>query len=133
LLLGFKTELKVNNQQRTLLVKHVGTARHAWNWGLDLTKIILNNNRTCQPEEKIKFPTAIELHKWLNRLVKPDNPWYYESSKCAPQYALRQLRDAWDRCFKKIAGAPKFKKKGKHDSFTLDGSIKVENFLSLDG
>jgi putative transposase len=128
LLLGFKTELKVNNQQRTLLAKHVGTARHAWNWGLDLTKIILNNNRTCHREEHIKFPTAIELHKWLNRLVKPDNPWYYESSKCAPQYALRQLRDAWNRCFKKIAGAPKFKKKGRHDSFTLDGSIKVEHF-----
>lgn len=128
MLLGFKTELKVNNQQRTLLAKHVGTARHAWNWALDLTKAILNNNKTCQPEEKIKFPTAIELHKWLNRLVKPNNKWYYESSKCAPQYALRQLRDAWDRCFKKIAGAPKFRKKGKHDSFTLDGSILIEHF-----
>jgi putative transposase len=128
LLLGFKTELKVNNQQRTLLAKHVGTARHAWNWALDLTKAILNHNKTCYSEEKIKFPTAIELHKWLNRLVKPNNLWYYESSKCAPQYALRQLRDAWDRCFRKIAGAPKFKKKGRHDSFTLDGSIKVEHF-----
>jgi putative transposase len=128
LLLGFKTEVKVNNRQRTLLTKHAGTARHAWNWALDLTQAILNNNKNCQSEEKIKFPTAIELHKWLNRLVKPDNPWYYESSKCAPQYALRQLRDAWDRCFKKIAGAPKFKKKGRHDSFTLDGSIKVDHF-----
>jgi putative transposase len=128
LLLGFKTELKVNNRQRTLLAKHAGTARHAWNWGLGLTKAILDNNKKCQPLEKIKFPTAIELHKWLNRLVKPDNPWYYESSKCAPQYALRQLRDAWARCFKKIAGSPKFKKKGRHDSFTLDGSIKVEHF-----
>jgi putative transposase len=128
MLLGFKTELKLNNKQRTLLAKHAGTARHAWNWGLDLTKAILNNNKTCHREEKIKFPTAIELHKWLNRLVKPDHPWYYESSKCAPQYALRQLRDAWDRCFQKIAGAPKFKKKGRHDRFTLDGSIKVDHF-----
>jgi putative transposase len=127
LLLGFKTELKVNNRQRTLLTKHAGTARHAWNWALDLTQAILNNNKNCQGEEKIKFPTAIELHKWLNRLVKAENPWYYESSKCAPQYALRQLRDAWDRCFQKIAGAPKFKKKGRHDSFTLDGSIKIDH------
>ena len=128
MLLGFKTELKLNNKQKTLLAKHAGTARHAWNWGLDLTKAILNNNKSCHSEEKIKFPTAIELHKWLNRLVKPDNQWYYESSKCAPQYALRQLRDAWDRCFKKIAGAPKFKKKGRHDSFTLDGAIKLDHF-----
>jgi len=46
-------------------------------------------------------------------------------SKCAPQWALRALSDAWKRCFKKIAKPPKFKKKGKQDSFTLDGSLKV--------
>ncbi|NEP83363.1 MAG: helix-turn-helix domain-containing protein, partial [Okeania sp. SIO3B3] len=29
MLLGFKTELHPNNQQKTLLAKHAGTARHA--------------------------------------------------------------------------------------------------------
>jgi putative transposase len=38
LLLGFKTELKINNKQKTRLLQHAGTARHAWNWGLALTK-----------------------------------------------------------------------------------------------
>jgi putative transposase len=33
MLLGFKTELKLNNTQRTQLAKHCGVARHAWNWG----------------------------------------------------------------------------------------------------
>jgi hypothetical protein len=33
MLLGFKTQLKLNNQQRTDLLKHCGVARHAWNWG----------------------------------------------------------------------------------------------------
>ncbi|MCA1991465.1 MAG: transposase [Coleofasciculus sp. S288] len=127
MLLGFKTELKLNKLQRVLLAKHAGTARHAWNWGLSLTKQILDNNK-ANPDDKIKFPTAIDLHKWLVALVKPNNPWYYEVSKCAPQYALRQLREAWDRCFKKVSGAPRFKKKGRKDSFTLDGSIKVEHF-----
>jgi putative transposase len=127
MLLGFKTELKLNKSQQVLLLKHAGTARHAWNWGLGLTKQILENNK-ANPDDKIKFPSAIDLHKWLVALVKPVNPWYYEVSKCAPQYALRQLREAWDRCFKKVAGAPRFKKKGKKDSFTLDGSIKVEHF-----
>jgi putative transposase len=60
-------------------------------------------------------------------LVKPENQWYYQVSKCAPQYALRALAEAWKRCFKKIAKAPKFKKKGKHDSFTLDGSLKCDH------
>jgi putative transposase len=127
MLLGFKTELKLNNTQRTILSKHAGTARHAWNWGLGLTQQILDNNKSS-PDDKIKFPTAIDLHKWLVALVKPNNPWYYEVSKCAPQYALRQLREAWDRCFKKVSGVPRFKKKGRKDSFTLDGSIKVEHF-----
>jgi putative transposase len=127
MLLGFRTQLKLNNSQRILLSKHAGTARHAWNWGLGLTKQILDNNK-ANPSDKIKFPTAIDLHKWLVALVKPSNPWYYEVSKCAPQYALRQLREAWDRCFKKVSGVPRFKKKGRKDSFTLEGSMKVEHF-----
>ncbi|GCL48447.1 transposase, IS607 family protein [Microcystis aeruginosa NIES-3787] len=51
MLLGFKTELKLNNQQRSLLAKHAGTARHAWNWGLALTKQILDHNQ-ANPDEK---------------------------------------------------------------------------------
>ena len=43
----------------------------------------------------------------------------------APQYALRYLSVAWKRCFTKVSGQPKFKKKGRDDSFTLDGSITV--------
>ena len=124
MLLGFKTELKVNSSQKILLAQHTGVARHAWNWGLRLTKNILDNNQN-QPEDKIKFPTSIDLHKWLVALVKPENPWYYSVSKCAPQYALRHLRTAWDDCFKKLNQPPRFKKKGKNDSFTLDGSIAL--------
>lgn len=127
MLLGFKTQLKLTNTQRSQLARHAGTARHAWNWGLALTKQILDHNR-AKPEEKIKFPSAIDLHKWLVALVKPENLWYYEVSKCAPQYALMHLREAWDRCFKRVSGVPRFKKKGRHDSFSLDGSIKLEHF-----
>lgn len=130
MLLGFKTKLKLNNRQRTELLKHAGVARHAWNWGLGLTKQILDHNK-ANSEDKIKFPSGIDLHKWLVALVKPENPWYFEVSKCAPQYALRDLRIAWDRCFKKISGAPKFKKKGRSDSFELDGAIKIRGACKI--
>ncbi|MBD2290098.1 IS200/IS605 family element transposase accessory protein TnpB [Microcystis wesenbergii FACHB-1317] len=126
MLLGFKTELKLNNQQSSLLAQHAGTARHAWNWGLALTKQILDHNK-ANPDDKIKFPTAIDLHKWLVALVKSEHDWYYKVSKYAPQYALRALADAWKRCFKKIAKPPRFKKKGKQDSFTLYGGIKCDH------
>jgi len=124
MLLGFKTQLKLNSCQSVALTQHAGTARHAYNWGLALCKQILDNNKT-NPEEKIKFPTAIDLHKWLVALVKPELPWYYKVSKCAPQYSLRALSDAFGRFWKKQGGYPRFKKKGRNDSFTLDGTIKV--------
>jgi putative transposase len=123
-LLGFKTELKLNNQQRKALIQHCGVAPHAWNWGLALTKQILDHNK-ANPDSKIKFPTAIDLHKWLVALVKSENEWYYEVSKSTPQQALMALREAWKRCFNKTAGVPKFKKKGKRDSFTLEGTVKI--------
>lgn len=124
MLLGFKTELKLNDRQRTQLAKHCGVARHAWNWGLWLTKNILDHNKS-HPDEKLKFPTAIDLHKLLVALVKPENPWYYECSKSTPQQALMALREAWKRCFNRTAGVPRFKKKGRRDSFTLEGTVKI--------
>ncbi|WP_293073226.1 hypothetical protein [Okeania sp. SIO3B5] len=96
-----------------------------------LTKNILNHN-AGNPNNKLKFPTSIDLHKLLVAMVKPQNYWYYEVSKTAPQYALRYLSVAWKRCFNRVSGQPKFKKKGRDDSFptecyanTLDGSISV--------
>ena len=123
---SFKTKLKVNNQQKTILAKHAGVARHAYNWGL----------ATCMSEyqETKKRPSAITLHKRLVAEVKSINPWYYEVSKCAPQQALRDL----ERAFKNFLtipsrGFPKFKKKGRKDSLYLEGSIKIfqGNYIQL--
>lgn len=130
MLLGFKTELKLKNFQRTVLQKHCGVSRHAWNWGLALTRAILEHNK-INPDSKIKFPTAIDLHKYLVALVKPENPWYYQCSKSAPQSALRDLSTAWKRCFKKISSQPRFKKKGKNDSFSLEGTCKIKDSFTI--
>ena len=40
----------------------------------------------------------------------------------------RQLARAWKRAFKKTSKPPRFKKKGRADSFTLDGAIELEHF-----
>ncbi|NET42410.1 RNA-guided endonuclease TnpB family protein [Okeania sp. SIO2B3] len=123
---SFKTKLKLKLQQKTILAKHAGVARHAYNWGL----------ATCikEYEETKKRPSAITLHKRLVAEVKSINPWYYEVSKCAPQQALRDL----ERAFKNFLTIPKrgfpvFKKKGKKDSFYLEGSIKIlkGNYIKL--
>jgi putative transposase len=125
-MLSFKTELDLNNKQKSLMAQHAGCARFAWNWALAKTKEILDYNQN-NPDNKQKFPTAIDLHKSFIAEVKSQHEWLYKSSKCAPQQALRDLRVAWDRCFRKIAKTPKFKKKGVKDGFYLEGSIKVES------
>ncbi len=74
------------------------------------------------------------MHKRLVAEVKSQNPWYYQVSKCAPQQALRDLERALKN-FLTIpkSGFPKFKKKGKKDSFYLEGSIKIlkGNYIKL--
>jgi len=126
---GYKTELDPNNAQRTLLLKHAGCARFAYNWGL--TRKIA----TYKAGEKV--PSAIDLHKELNALKPTQFPWMYEVSKCAPQEALRDLDTAYANFFRKVkskkigqlkgkVGFPKFKKKSKAiGAFRLTGSIKV--------
>ncbi|MCP2730970.1 hypothetical protein NJ959_21310 [Symplocastrum sp. BBK-W-15] len=41
-----------------------------------LCQNILTHNREY-PLEKLKFPTAIDLHKLLVAMVKSEKPWYY--------------------------------------------------------
>lgn len=114
---AYRYELKPNQNQLTLLKKHAGCARFAYNWGLAERKRFW--------EEEGRTANAIELHRQLNQLKKSDFPWMYEVSKCAPQEALRDLDRAFRNFFAGRAKFPTFKKKGKHDSFRLTGTIKV--------
>lgn len=121
----YKTEIIVNNKQKTLLLQHLGAARWAFNWALVKKKEAF--------DKKEKIPNAIDLHKELNKLKKTIIPWMYNSSKTAPQNALRDCDRAFEnfftRCRKKVKGKkgfPKFKsKKNEKKSFRLNGSIRV--------
>ncbi|HEY3992703.1 MAG TPA: RNA-guided endonuclease TnpB family protein [Ktedonobacteraceae bacterium] len=126
---GYTTELDMNNQQRTLCLKHAGCARFAYNWGL----------ARKQETYKLsgKMPSAMELHKHLNALKASAFPWMYEVSKCAMQEALRDLDVAYKQAFRRLAekkagkksvkvGWPRFKSRSKGiGSFRLTGAIHV--------
>ena len=116
---SYKTELRPNNKQTTMLKKHCGTARFAYNWMLGLLKEDYESNNS-----QLK-PNAFQMHKLLNSKKKSEFPWMYEVSKCAPQFALRQCQDAYKRFFKKQSRFPRFKKKGCKDSYTVDGSSQI--------
>ncbi len=126
---GYKTELDLNNEQRTACLKHAGAARFAYNWGLARSQEVYRLTG--------KRPTAIELHKELNALKPTAYPWMYDVSKCAPQEALRDLEQAYKHFYRKLKlkkigrfsgkpGFPTFKKRSKAiGSFRLTGSLKV--------
>jgi putative transposase len=126
---GYKTELDLSNEQRTACMKHAGASRFAYNWGLAQSQEVYRTTG--------KRPTAIDLHKQLNALKPSEFPWMYETSKCAPQEALRDLEQAYRNFFRRVGllkqgkwrgklGFPKFKKRSKAiGSFRLTGSIKV--------
>jgi putative transposase len=126
---AYKTELDPTCHQVEQLLQHAGCARYAYNWGL--RKKIEAYKATG------KSPSAIDLHRELNALkTKPQEDggvsWMYESSKCAPQEALRNLDAAYKSFFRrckagaKRKGFPRFKsRKNGIGSFRLTGSIRA--------
>ncbi len=123
---GYKTELDLNNQQRTRCWQHAGCARFAYNWGLARKQAAYAARQAAADPQSVKIPTAMDLHKALNALKPTAFPWMYQSSKCAPQEALRDLDTAFSNFFARRAKYPKFKKRSKGiGSFTLTGAIHV--------
>lgn len=139
MLKSVKIRLELNNKQVTMARQHAGVSRHAYNWGVDVCQKAFENNE--------KMPSAITLHKRLVAEVKKENKWYYDSSKCSPQQALRNLETAYKnfhnrqkksgyKLLKKIKkngevktvleGLPQYKRKGVRDSFYLEGAIRVD-------
>lgn len=126
---AYKTELALNNKQVTACKRHAGAARWAYNWGL------------ARKQEAYKAtgksPYAVELHRELNALKKTEVPWMYDTSKCAPQEALRNLDSAFSHFFRRCqlkkegklrgkVGYPQFKSKKKGlGGFRLTGSIVI--------
>jgi putative transposase len=124
---AYRYELDPNNSQRSSFHRHAGTARFAYNWGLEQRINIFKTN-----QGKDRFTDAMKQHKLLNSLKKSQFPWMYEVSKCAPQEALRDLHRAFQNFHRKRKngsgiGFPKFKRKGVKDSFRLTGTIRFVN------
>ena len=128
ILRAFKTELDLNNVQKTACARHAGSSALGIQLGLG------SQDGSLSKGEKV--PTAIDLHRELNVLKKGELSWMYEVSKCAPQEALRNLDQAYAHFFRRVkekkagkkiqAGFPKFKsKKNGLGGFRLTGAIHI--------
>ncbi len=83
---GFKTELDLNNSSGRLSAACRCGALCVQLWAAAQAE-------AYQAGEKVS--SAIDLHRELNRLKQTDYLWLYETSKCAPQEALRDLDGAF--------------------------------------
>ena len=137
---AYKVELDPNDKQRTAFLRAAGCARWAYNWGLRKKIDAFAARKAALASgtpkaEAPKVPSAIGLHRELNLLKKVPKerggvPWMYESSKSAPQEALRNLDKAFDGFFRKCKsgkagskGFPRFKSKKKGiGGFRLEAS-----------
>ena len=115
MLTSLKTKLKLTDAQAVLMAKHAGIARFTFNWGLGIWIALYS--------EGLK-PNALVLKKFSNNHVKPVYPWIKEKGICqkVTQYAFDHLGTAFLNFFSGRTSYPKFKKKGRHDSFTIDAS-----------
>ena len=98
---AYKTEIDPNNKQKTLLLKHAGCARGAWNWALGCIK---------NAESK---PTIGQLRKKLTELKKGEFAYMNEVAANATQESLRDLEKAFTNFLKKRAKYPKFKSRDR--------------------
>lgn len=114
--LAYKTKLKLNNQQKTLMRQCAGYRRWVGHWALDFKQKAY--------AEDIKLNKS-QLRKYYTNYVKPNYSWQSQLSSKIYQYAFINLDEAYKRFFRGLAKYPKFKKKGKsNNSFTLDASGK---------
>jgi putative transposase len=74
---AYKTELAPDDSKLSLLYRHAGAARFAYNWGLRWITRVIEHNQL--PHPWVRLPTAIDLHRELNALKRSTFPWMYES------------------------------------------------------
>lgn len=111
MILVHKIELVPNNQQSNYFARACGTSRFAYNWAL------ARWNEIYKAGGK---PKEAALRRELNSIKAEQFPWMLEVTKVAPQQAIKNAGEAYNRFFKKLGKFPRFKKKGIHDSFRAD-------------
>ncbi|WP_293121476.1 RNA-guided endonuclease TnpB family protein, partial [Moorena sp. SIO4G3] len=90
-----------------------------WNWALGMWNFAY--------KEGLKLSTN-KLKKFYTNHVKPQYPWQSTLSSRVYQFAFMYLAEAFKGFFQGTSQHPKFKKKGRNDSFTLDNCGRIMEF-----
>ena len=117
----FKTKLKLNNKQRTRLIKNASVSRFVYNLTLEMQETNYKNGG--------KFLSDCEIRKVITIRKKDDLEWLYEYDCDIVKQAVKDACRAYKKFFNKKAKKPNFKSaKLTKPSFYVDGwKLKIEN------
>ena len=114
---AYKTEIKPNKEQIKLIHQTFGNTRYVYNQFIKINLDRLKENQDIL--------SGYEYSKMLNN--DPERPdWLLKSPSKAVKQAIMYAHQVVWGYLKGNNGVPKFKKKGKYNSFYLIGTIKVE-------
>jgi putative transposase len=129
---AYRFALDPTPRQQRALASHCGAARYAYNWGLALVKMRLDE-RQVDPTVRIPW-TLFELQREWNQAKREVAPWWAENSKEAYKsglYGLTQALKNWSdsrngRRRGRPMSFPRWKKARAHQTcrFTT-GAIRV--------
>ena len=120
----FRYRLEPTATQRQAFARFAGCCRFVFNYGL--------NERKNAYESEGKTVSYADQCKMLPRLKDHEaTEWLGEVHSQVLQQSLKDLDRAYQHFFRRIGsgeapGFPKFKRKGRHDSFRYPHGVKVE-------
>jgi len=107
---AFKFELRPSGAQRQQMRRFAGSCRFVYNKGLALQRA-----RFDAGESKLNYAGLCKLlTQWRSQT---ETLWLKDAPTHPLQQALKDLERAYTLFFAKRAAFPRFKKKGRHDSF----------------
>ena len=107
---AFKYELMPNGEQQRQMRRFAGSCRFVFNKALALQKA-----RYERGEKKLGYAGLCKLlTEWRN---STETAWLADAPVHPLQQTLKDLERAYSNFFAKRADFPRFKKKGRHDSF----------------
>lgn len=122
---AFKFLLKPSKKQQELFLQFAGSTRYVFNNALHQIKVAF--------EKKEKLPTYKELAMQLPKMKRAEKTkWLKDVHSQVLQQSLKDLDAAMSHFFRRLRnkkeplGFPRFKRKGKHDSFRYPQGVKIE-------
>jgi putative transposase len=124
---AYKTELNPNNKQIGFFRRCCGVSRFVYNWGLDhRIKLYEQGEKTSEYSQR----------KLFNSIKRDEYPWVTEVPYAVMESSFANLNSAYQNFFRRVKngekpGFPKFKCRGKNESFQLRNTKIFEDAVRL--